>query len=306
MLSKLRAFKLQPKTTCQLFDAFVGSILSYGCETWGFSKSKEIERIHLKFCKRILNVKSSTSNAGVYGELGRYPLYITRYILIIRYWCNLLRTNNIILSTVYNDMLRDCELGLDNWVSKVKSMLFEYGFGNIWQNPQNINVNAFCNQFKQRLIDCFTQKWNNDIDTNQVLTTYKHFKTVFTYEKYLNILPERLRVPMSKLRLSSHSLRIETGRYGRARIERNQRQCVLCNSDIEDEYHFVLKCPTYNDIRAKYIKSVYIRKPSMYKFIKLMSSEKKTELVNLSKFVIEAFDLRKSLINNNTQSVHPQ
>ena len=300
LLSKLRAFKLQPKTTCQLFDAFVGSILSYGCETWGFSKSKEIERIHLKFCKRILNVKSSTSNAGVYGELGRYPVYITRYIRIIRYWCNLLRTNNIILSTVYNDMLRDCELGLDNWVSKVKSMLFEYGFGNIWQNPQNINVNAFCNQFKQRLIDCFTQKWNNDIDTNQVLTTYKHFKTVFTYEKYLNILPERLRVPLSKLRLSSHSLRIETGRYGRARIERNQRQCVLCNSDIEDEYHFVLKCPTYNDIRAKYIKSVYIRKPSMYKLIKLMSSEKKTELVNLSKFVIEAFDLRKSLINNNT------
>ena len=29
LLSKLRAFKLQPKTTCQLFDAFVGSILSY-------------------------------------------------------------------------------------------------------------------------------------------------------------------------------------------------------------------------------------------------------------------------------------
>ena len=45
LLLKLRAFKLQPKTTCQLFEAFVGSILSYGCETWGFSKSKEIERI---------------------------------------------------------------------------------------------------------------------------------------------------------------------------------------------------------------------------------------------------------------------
>ena len=168
------------------------------------------------------------------------------------------------------------------------------------KNSQNVNVNAFCNQFKQRLIDCFTQKWNNDINANHVLTTYKHFKTDFTYEKCLYILPERLRVPLSKLRLSSHSLRIETGRYGRARIERNQRQCVLCNSDIEDKYHFVIKCPTYNDIRVKYIKSVYIRNPSMYKFIKLMSSEKKTELVNISKFVFEAIDLRKSLINNHT------
>ena len=90
-----------------------------GCETWGFSKSKEIERIHLKFCKRILNAKSSISNAGVYGELGRYPLYITRHVRIIRYLCNLIRTHTIILSTVYNDMLKDCELDLDNWVSRV-------------------------------------------------------------------------------------------------------------------------------------------------------------------------------------------
>ena len=38
---------------CQLFDAFVGSILSYSSEVWGYTKSKEIERVHLKFCKRI-------------------------------------------------------------------------------------------------------------------------------------------------------------------------------------------------------------------------------------------------------------
>ena len=42
---------------------------------WGFGKYKEIERIHLKFCNIVSNVKSSTSNAGVYGELGRYLLY---------------------------------------------------------------------------------------------------------------------------------------------------------------------------------------------------------------------------------------
>jgi len=55
------------------FYAFEGSIISYGCEVWGFGKNNEIERVHLKFCKIVLNVKSSTSNAGVYGELGRHP-----------------------------------------------------------------------------------------------------------------------------------------------------------------------------------------------------------------------------------------
>ena len=127
---------------------------------------------------------------------------------------------------------------------------------------------------------------------------YKHLKTGFMFENYLNVLPERLRVPLSRLRLSSHSLRIETGRYHRARIERNQRLCVLCDSDTEDEYHFVIKCPVYNDIRIKYVNNAYTRSPSMYKFIKLMTTEREKELLNLSKFILEAFDWRKSLLNN--------
>jgi len=60
---------MKPGTVCQLFDAFVGATLNYSCEVWGASKSKEIERIHLKFCKQLLYVKKSTSNMAVYGEL---------------------------------------------------------------------------------------------------------------------------------------------------------------------------------------------------------------------------------------------
>ena len=69
---------------------------------------------------------------------------------------------------------------------------------------------------------------------------------------------------VGRLRLSSYSLRIETGRFGRARIERNQRLYVLCNSDIEDEYHFVIKCPVYNDMCIKYINNAYTRSPIVY------------------------------------------
>ena len=67
----------------ELFDPFMGSILNYGCSVWGFSKSKEQERIHLRFCKRILGVKLTCSNAAIYGELGRVPFYINRYVQII-------------------------------------------------------------------------------------------------------------------------------------------------------------------------------------------------------------------------------
>ena len=77
---------INPKLSLQLFDAFVGSILNYGCPIWGFSKSKDIKRLHLKFCKALLGVCQSTSNAAVYGELSRVLLYINRYVQVIKYW----------------------------------------------------------------------------------------------------------------------------------------------------------------------------------------------------------------------------
>ena len=121
-------FKLQPKILCQLFDAFVGSIIEYGCEIWGFTKSKELERIHLKFLKYILCVKSSTSNMAVYGELGRYPLYISRYVRIIKYWTKVVQTENIIIKSLYDVMMQQMKKGEVNWASKVKYLLDTHVF----------------------------------------------------------------------------------------------------------------------------------------------------------------------------------
>ena len=56
LMINCRKYNMKPKILCQLFDAFVGSILSYASEVWGYSKSNEIERIHLTFCKQIVKV----------------------------------------------------------------------------------------------------------------------------------------------------------------------------------------------------------------------------------------------------------
>ena len=68
---------------------------------------------------------------------------------------------------------------------------------------------------------------------------------------------------LAKLRISSHCLRIETGRYCRDRIDRQNRICTLCSRELEDEYHVIIKCPLYQDIRTQYIKKCYYIKPSM-------------------------------------------
>ena len=104
---------------------------------------------------------------------------------------------------------------------------------------------------------------------------------------------------MSQLRLSAHQLRIETGRYLQNRTDRAQRLCTLCDkSEVEDEYHFVIICPSYINLRQMYIHSYYFRKPSVFKFTQLMQNKNMSILKKLGKYIYEAFNLRKSLLVN--------
>ena len=67
---------------------------------------------------------------------------------------------------------------------------------------------------------------------------------------------------------------IESGR----KIERNNRKCELCTlNDLEDEYHFVIICPFFTQIRNHYIEKYYVNLPNVFKFKKLIDSTNKQE-----------------------------
>ena len=70
-------------------------------------------------------------------------------------------------------------------------------------------------------------------------------------------------------------------------------ECEYCElNDIEDEYHFIIKCPCYHELRRKYIKKYFYNRPSMAKFIELLSSDRKPILFNLAQFLKAAFSKR--------------
>ena len=107
----------------------------------------------------------------------------------------------------------------------------------------------------------------------------------------------KYRNTIAKLRLSSHQLNIETGR--RRNISRSDRKCTLCNSnDIEDEYHFVLICPIYYDLRKLYIPRYYHVRPSMFKFIELLNTSNLKTLNKLALFCNKSFIVRNETMNN--------
>ena len=60
---------------------------------------------------------------------------------------------------------------------------------------------------------------------------------------------------ITKSRLSSHKLAIDTGRY--IATDHSKRTCFSCVDKLEDEYHFILVCPLYNSLRKQYNKPYY-------------------------------------------------
>ena len=65
-----------------------------------------MEKIHLKFCKRILNVRLTTPSYMVYGALGRYPLEIRVKLRMVSFWTKLVQRENKRSSILYRLMLQ--------------------------------------------------------------------------------------------------------------------------------------------------------------------------------------------------------
>ena len=67
-------YKKLKSESLSLFDTYVCSILSYGCEVWGYHKGPDIQKMHLDFLRNGLRVRRNTNRVMLYFETGRMPL----------------------------------------------------------------------------------------------------------------------------------------------------------------------------------------------------------------------------------------
>ena len=106
---------------------------------------------------------------------------------------------------------------------------------------------------------------------------------------------------MTKLRVSSHRLSIESGRWTKPNsTPLRERNCLFCNL-LKDEYHFVLKCNLYNTLR-KLIPKYYRNCPNMLKMYELINAgNSKVLSINHSIVINKAFKLKNSAIYVNNR-----
>ena len=145
---------------------------------------------------------------------------------------------------------------------------------------------------KQRLIDAFIQTWMAELGDSTRACTYVTYAD-FVFHSYLSdVNISKYRIALCRLRVSAHKLEIEAGRWHKpVAIPRNDRKCIVCNV-LEDEFHFVLECNLYKELREQYLKKYFYYRPSMLKFIELFKSNNAIVNRNLAVYVYKAMELR--------------
>ena len=92
---------------------------------------------------------------------------------------------------------------------------------------------------------------------------------------------------------------IEKGRHLRQKMERNERKCFICKNAVEDEFHFITKCPLYINERIQLYKILndnsrfFAVSTDEQKISFIMTNENENVMAELAKFVFNAMKLRQ-------------
>ena len=139
----------------------------------------------------------------------------------------------------------------NSWVNKINEISKLIGLS-------SLNISTFL--FKQKLENYYKVKIETEISNikdcgSDKLKIYSKIFMEFKQPGYLDYdIPKTLRNKLTKIRISAHSLAIETGRYMYTKpvTPSDQRTCKYCKHLVGDEIHFLFQCPQYSSIRSKF------------------------------------------------------
>ena len=275
--NKIKLSKLPIKLAIKLFRSQIVPILLYGSEVWGpymnfdyATWEKTVtERVQTQFLKRVLGCNFQTSNYMTWSDTGCRPLItliIKRYISYFK--CVKERRSSL----CYDAFVFEAENSESpNFCKFVEN--FSLDVENLTLKSKE-EVHKICAYSYDRF-------WKTAISQSEKAFSFNKFKTNIAFESHLNLqLSVKHKIAISRFRLSNHSLMIEKGRHHKPnKIARNERKCYFCENEVENEEHFMIKCPLYTPQR-KLFENVCNKTYPLYKnltgeqkFIFVMSNE---------------------------------
>ena len=219
----------------------------------------------------------------------------------MKYWIRLISSpKSCYLRIVYNSLASFVFIGETNWCSHIRSLLFRANHRDVWENHRVENANRLIKQVKLCLIHTHRYKvdWSSKARNTIKLQTYIKFKFDHSLEEYLSYIPDtRWIKALSRLRMSSHMLKIERGRHVKPqKIPLEQRICQRCTSNsFDDEIHFLITCSHFATQRTSLLAESKLHNTEFdslsnnEKFIYIMSSTHRPLVICLAKYTYTCF-----------------
>ena len=220
----LKSNKLAPLyIKIKVLKACVINSLLYNCETFGDYYPTDLEKIYFKLIKAALQVRNSTPNVLVLIETGLLPLKAIIYRRQLNFF-------------------RKFISGLKNTSSRFNVM------NELSTNPTSYLKHYYDLDRKYTSVTEIDEEFLGNLRTSVENLAQTDGKTKF--KTYMKINPDLTRstfllshstmvVDITKFRLGSHRLPIETGRWSRTPPE--LRLCRSCNV-VGDESHVLFSC----------------------------------------------------------------
>ena len=210
--------------------AFLSSIL-YGCESWLKVSLKPVETMYMKAVRALLGIR------------GTVPMDLCLVEAGLRSVESLVKMRQ----KKFFDKMLDSRAGmLDDPLMHAIAIVEQHNnpIYSCIQNVMEIDEETFYDDEEQRAVE----RIRNAPPSATRFHTYTSLNPDFTrHPVYYNYgtIPDYLRITFTRFRLSSHMLRVETGRW--SRTPREERVC-RCGQGIQQDEHHVFRCPLVMNI----------------------------------------------------------
>ena len=178
----------------------------------------------------------------VYGELGRHLLKINYFAKAVKFWCELLHMDATRIPYQGCRMLVSLDSnGKCNWVTKLRLLLHETGFGCVWLTQGVGDEQYFIQIFRQRLTDINFQEWVVGLNASSRFDLYCEFKTALNAETYLDCIKQKWFTDcLVCIRLGISNLKVHKNRYARSEVLMDN-DCPFCPG-MQDNVHLFFVC----------------------------------------------------------------
>ena len=214
-------------------DACFNASLLYGSEGWlGVKPSPTLNSMYMKAIKMLLGVRQSTPNDTCLIEAGYPSLEAAirhRQHKFLQQMKDERKDMNDDPLMFALELTRRDNASMHRYLSGILNEV-----GDIIENDIRLR--------KEKILASQRTKAVTYREMNPELVVHSIYSSK-------DIVDDDFRIAFSRLRLSSHRLRIETGRW--ARVPQEQRLCQ-CGAAVQTERHVLVECTLVREIRVSY------------------------------------------------------